>query len=158
MEHSHPTDEMTKEQLTAIEEKIAGITQRLVRHDDLIFSKLETLCLTVQQYSDGLASLQKSMSLQQTMMDDMLRLINKLDKASDHSFPPSLSSPSIRFPPSTHPPTSHLHVSFQPSSLPFFNPPIPLSTSPSSTAPPLMNHQSLLIPSYFLSPPFHLVP
>lgn len=102
------------------------------------------------------------MLIQQTMIDDMLMLLNKLKTASDHSFSPSLSSPGTGFPILLA--TSIYPLADSSSPITHLRPPIisPILTSshplilPISSLPPtsssLVNHQNPSLFPYYHPP------
>ncbi|XP_039118795.1 uncharacterized protein LOC120254848 [Dioscorea cayenensis subsp. rotundata] len=85
----------------AVDEQLSAIADQLARHD-AVFTKIDSLCATVQQHSDSFDLLRKShaesfdilrssLAAQQSVMAEMMMKLQQLDKATTH--PPLLPLP-----------------------------------------------------------------
>ena len=108
----------------ALDEQLTSIAEQLSRHD-AIFTKLDTVCTTVQQHSDNFDnihksfdSLHRSLASQQTVMADLMVKISKLETTttSPPLLPlPTTPAPSRSFPPNPNQPPP---MSMPPSRMP----------------------------------------
>ncbi|KAH7673708.1 Retrotransposon gag domain-containing protein [Dioscorea alata] len=130
----------------AVDDQLSSITDQLARHDS-IFSKIDSLCSTVQQHSESFDLLKKnhaesfdilrsSLAAQQSVMAEMMVKLQHLDRASSTSSPtlPSNQPPLLPLPP------SHPISPLQSSSL-LLPPSIHLNSSGSAIRPPKIEIQ-----------------
>lgn len=121
----------------AVDEQLSAIADQLARHDS-VFSKIDSLCSTVQHHSDSFKLLRKShsdlfdilrssLAAQQTVMAEMMVKLQQLDKGSSSSsshqppllpLPPSMPVGQINHPSPLNPPSIHSSLSLPTPRLP----------------------------------------
>lgn len=117
----------------AVDDQLSALADHVARHD-LVFSKIESLCSTVQHHSESFDLLRKShtesfdilrssLAAQQSVMAEMMVKLQQLDRGSSSSVPSPVQPPLLPLP-ASFTPSHHSSLPIQSTaSLPLPRPP-----------------------------------